>query len=306
MNLAHIHVVLNHIPSLGIIAAFFFLAAAIYRKNDTLKKHTFVALVLITLSILPTYVTGSEALRIIRDLPSFSRPMVELHQNAAMITLIFMTVTGTLAWFGLWEFRRYSRAGTVTSIGSLLGAAVALVSVLYTASLGGKVNHAEIRTAADQAVTQTTGWREAMELWVSAESWSWPAFETMHFIGMGLLFGVSLLLMLRMLGIMKSIPFVGIHRLLPLGIVGFVANLATGMVFFIATPGNYIGKTGFHIKIWSIVVAGLPLLYFTLFDQPWRTGANQDATAGSKFAAVSMLALLVVVVIYGRLLPFLF
>ena len=45
-----------------------------------------------------------------------------------------------------------------------------------------------------------------------------------------MLFGVSLLLMLRVLGVMKSIPFSGIHRLLPFAIFGFVINVFTGMV----------------------------------------------------------------------------
>jgi hypothetical protein len=231
--------------------------------------------------------------------------MVEVHQNAAMLTLVAMTITGTLAWFGLWEFRRFSRAGTITSIGTLLSTALTVALILYTASLGGKVSHPEVREAVDAAVTEEAGWRLPIELWVGSKSWMWPALETMHFIGMALLFGVSLLLMLRMLGMMKSIPFAGIHRLLPLGVIGFVVNVLTGMLFFIAGPGNYVGKNGFHIKIVCILLAAAPLLYFTLFDEPWHTDSNKNAPVASKVAAVCMFGLLVLVVVYGRLLPFL-
>jgi hypothetical protein len=183
---------------------------------------------------------------------------------------------------------------------------VTSASILYTAGLGGKVSHPEVRMAADALVTEEEGWRTAVELFVGSWSWIWPALETLHFFGMALLFGVSLLLMLRMLGMMKSIPFQGIHRLLPLGIIGFVFNVLTGMIFFVAGPGNYLGKTGFHIKILSAVVAGIPLLYFTLVDDPWRTAGNDNASGTSKVAAVSMFALLMVIVVYGRFLPFLF
>ena len=305
MNLAHLHIVLNHIPSLGSVAGFLLLALAIYKKNDALKKGTLQALVLIALTVLPTYITGSEAQRSVRDLPDVSRAMIQVHQNAAMLTLVAMTITGTLAWFGLWEFRRFSRAGSVTSKGTLLSTAVTVALILYTGSLGGKVSHPEIRDGADAAVTEAEGWREPIEQFTNDYGWVWPVAETLHFMGMALLFGVSLLLLLRMLGAMKSIPFSGIHRLLPLGIIGFVANVLTGMLFFIASPGLYLGKSGFHIKMTCILLAAVPLLYFTMFEEPWQADSNKNASATSKFAAVCTFGLLLAVVIYGRFLPFL-
>jgi hypothetical protein len=305
MNLAHFHIVLNHIPSLGSMAALLLLAAAIYTKNDELKKFTFLFIVLIAMAVLPTYITGAEAQRDVRNRPAVSRPMIQVHQNAAMVTLVLMTITGTFAWFGLWEFRRFSRAGTFTGTATLVATALTVGAILYTGSLGGKISHPEIRDGMDDAVTDAAGWREPIELTVSDHAWAWPAAETMHFIGMALLFGVSLLLMMRMLGGLKSIPFSGIHRLLPLGIIGFAINTLTGMLFFIASPGLYLGKNSFHIKMASIILATAPILYFTLSDAPWQTGSNQGASFGSKFAAVCVFGLLVVVIIYGRYLPFL-
>jgi hypothetical protein len=305
MNLAHIHIVLNHIPSLGTMACLVLLAAAIRSRNEALKKGVLQALVLITVSVLPTYITGLEAQRVVSNRPAVSRAMIQVHHNAAMITLLLMTVAGTLAWFALWEYRRFNRASSVTSIGTLLFTAAATAAIFFTAGLGGKVSHPEIRDGLDDSVLESAGWREPIEIFVNDHAWIWPASETLHFLGMALLFGISLLLLLRMLGMMKSIPFSGIHRLLPLGILGFVFNVLTGMMFFVAAPGLYLGKIGFHIKIASIVIAAIPLLYFTLFDDPWKTDSNVSASATSKVAAVVTFALLVIVVIYGRFLPFL-
>ena len=117
--------------------------------------------------------------------------------------------------------------------------------------------------------------------------------------------GASASLLLRMFGMVKSISFDAIHRLLPIAVIGFVVNTLTGMLFYIAGPGNYVGKQGFYIKILGILLAALPVLYFTIFDDPWRLGSNQNSTLSSKVAAVCMFGLLVVVVVYGRLLPFL-
>jgi uncharacterized membrane protein len=303
--LAHVHIVLNHIPSLGSIAGLILLGAAIYTKNDQLKKFAFVVLVFVTLAVLPTYITGAEAQRAVSKSPSVSLAMIQVHQNAAMLTLVGMTFAGAFAWFGLWEFRRFTRAGSLTTMGTLVFGIVSAALILNTASLGGKVSHPEVRAQADAAVAESAGWRDPIELFVNDHGWMWPALETMHFIGMALLFGVSLLLLLRMLGAMKSIPFAGLHRLLPMGVVGFVVNVLTGMLFFIASPGIYLGKLGFHIKIASIVVAAIPLLYFTLFDEAWQMDSNQPAPLKAKFAAVATFGLLITAMIYGRFLPFL-
>ena len=54
--------------------------------------------------------------------------------------------------------------------------------------------------------------------------------------GYRVLFGVVMLVDLRMLGFMKSIPFSTLHRLLPWGILGFGLNVVTGIMFFIGAP----------------------------------------------------------------------
>ena len=106
MNLAHVHIVLNHVPSLGSIAGLLLLAIGIYRKDEVIKQSACFVLVLITMAVLPTYISGAEAQRIVAKSPSYSPGLVQLHQNAAMVTLLFMTATGMFAWFGLWEYRR--------------------------------------------------------------------------------------------------------------------------------------------------------------------------------------------------------
>src|SRR5262249_996587 len=86
MNLAHIHIILNHVPSLGSIAGLLLLVAGMLKKDEAIKKFAYEVLVLITMAILPTYISGAEAQRMVTTNPSYSAGMVQLHQNAAMIT----------------------------------------------------------------------------------------------------------------------------------------------------------------------------------------------------------------------------
>ena len=133
----------------------------------------------------------------------------------------------------------------------------------------------------------------------------WPVCETLHFIGLSLLLGVVLLVDLRMLGVMRNVSFATLHRLLPWGILGFGVNVMTGMMFFIAAPEQYTQNGAFHWKIAFVLIAGANALYFTMFDETWTLGPQDDAPLTAKFAAVSALFLWVAVMFCGSMLPFL-
>src|SRR5215467_4461772 len=188
MNLAHVHIVLNHVPSLGSIAGLLLLVAGIYKKDEGIKQFAYGVLVLITMAVLPTYITGAEAQRIVAKSPSYSAGMVQLHQNAAMITLLSMTAAGMFAWFGMWEYRRHSRSSSLTTMATLISTMAAVSAVLVTAYIGGKISHMEIREAADAAVTEAVGWRQPLERFVNEQSWVWPTLEMIHYVGMACLF----------------------------------------------------------------------------------------------------------------------
>src|SRR5262245_53223437 len=99
MNLAHLHIILNHVPSLGSIAGLLLLAFGIYKRDEVFKQGACFVLVFITMAVLPTYISGAEAQRIVAKSPSYSAGIVQLHQNAAMITLLFMTAAGMFDQF---------------------------------------------------------------------------------------------------------------------------------------------------------------------------------------------------------------
>jgi uncharacterized membrane protein len=303
MNLAHVHIILNHVPSLGSIAGLLLLIAGIYKKDEAIKQFAYGVLVLITMAVLPTYISGAEAQRLVEKNPSFSAGIVQMHQNAAMITLLCMTAAGMFAWLGLWEYRRHARSGSLTTMATLLSTMAAVAAVLITGSIGGKISHVEIRDAGDAAITEAVGWRPLIEQWINNHSFSWPTLEMIHYVGMALLFGVSTVYLFRMLGIMKGISLKALHRLLPMAIIGFVINTITGMIFYSGAPQLYLGKQGFHIKILGIVLATVPILYFTMFDEPWKVREDDAPPATARIAAVATFVLVVVVMIYGRFLP---
>jgi len=333
LNLAHLHLLINHFPTIGFIVGLGLFVFALIGRSDELKRASLVIFVGIALMTIPTYMSGSAAQEMICMVPQkapnapcanpgVSREVIETHRDAALLALVFMEITGAAAWLGLWQFRRSSRPSNVTLLTVLLLSIVTLALVSNAANLGGPIRHPEILSGPDEAVTtQPAGARPAVPQtatgvrlgldsgglgkFILSVPWMWPVCETLHFIGLSLLLGVVLLVDLRMLGVMRNVSFATLHRLLPWGILGFGVNVLTGMMFFIAAPEQYTQNGAFHWKIAFVLIAGANALYFTMFDETWTLGPGDDAPLTAKFAAVSALFLWVAVMYCGSMLPFL-
>ena len=153
------------------------------------------------------------------------------------------------------------------------------------------------------------------EIWVRAtwlstfvrqHVWLWPVLETLHYFGLSLLIGTVALFDLRILGVAKEIAPSALHRLIPLGVAGFVLNLLTGIGFFFAFADQYAYNSAFQVKLALIALAGLNLLLFyaTAFDEVRHLGAGSQAPLRARiFVAISLAAWLGVL-ICGRLLTF--
>src|SRR5581483_4268515 len=308
MNLAHVHLLLNHVPTVGMIVALGVFLVAIVIKSDDLKRASLGMFFFIALLALPTFATGTAAELALSKNPEVSTPMIQAHETAAFIALWFLEWTGGLAWLGLWQYRRFSRVPQATLMSVLLLALVSFGLMARAANIGGDIRHPEIRASAATAETAPAKQPLARVMGDAMVNlkWGWPAAETVHFIGLSLLAGVVLLVDLRMLGFLKAIPFSTLHRLLPWGMLGFGINTVTGMLFFIGAPPDFYVTNGVFLwKLAFILVAGVNALYFTVVDQAWTVESGDAPPMGAKVAAASGIFLWVGVIFCGQMLPFL-
>jgi len=307
MNLAHVHLLLNHFPTIGMLVGLGLYVVAILAKSDDLKRASLGVFFFIALLSIPTFASGTAARLALAKTPEVSMAMIDTHETAAFEALGVMELTGALAWLGLWQYRRLSRLpqGTVAVI--LLTGLVTFGLMARAANIGGEIRHPEIRSGPDPLESAPTNPPLARVIGDGMVNlkWGWPASETVHFIGLSLLFGVVLLVDLRMLGFLKGIPYSALHRLLPWGMIGFGVNVVTGMLFFIGAPPDfYVNNPTFVWKIALILVAGANALYFTVVDHAWAVGAGDAPPVGSRIAAASGIALWVGVIFCGQMLPF--
>jgi hypothetical protein len=251
-------------------------------------------------------VSGVAAHRELNDVPEMSEEAVMIHQDAALLGFGVMEFAGFVAWVALWQVRRRGRAtpGLVTAATALL--VVALVVMGRAANLGGEIRHPEIR--ADVSPAEPGDPERFMTSAIGTvavySTWAWPAAEAVHFLGLAFTFGILLAVNLRILGVMRQVSFADVHRLLPWGMLGFGANLITGMFFFVGQPAQYSASTPFHWKVIFLMIAGANFLYLTVFAKPWA-GDRLDFRMADKAMALLSLAAWFGVLYAGRMLPFL-
>ncbi len=303
----HWHLILNHFPSIGTVIALGLLLASFYLNSEDLKRASLVLFVVLAFVAIPTYISGAAANWAIRGGADISADRIAAHQDAATLAFIALMITGWVAWFALWQYRRFTRASAWVVPAVLVLGVLTLVFMVDTGHLGGDINHPEIRAGADTTAGAAESGRSAsIGNMIISRAWIWPALEAAHFMGMAVLFGVVLLVAVRMLGLGRSVPYSAFHRLLPLGTFGFMLNVVTGMLFFVADSGRYTAMTNsFFPKMALIVVGGLAVLYFTMFERPWELKPGDRAPLTAKAVAVAAIVLWAGVIVYGRLLPYL-
>jgi hypothetical protein len=152
----HLHLLVNHLPLFGALFALALLAASFLWAPDVLRRTALVVLVFTAFAGAAADLTGEPAEDAIRGFPGVKRDVIHEHEEMGEKSYIAAIVVGVLALGALVRWRRdpIPQAG---ALGSLVGAAVVSGMMAYTALLGGRVRHTEVRpgtTAADAATIE--------------------------------------------------------------------------------------------------------------------------------------------------------
>jgi uncharacterized membrane protein len=144
MNWAHVHLLLTHIPVIGIGAILAFLLVGVFRGSREIEwasLQLFVALAILSIAV---YLSGSPANHQVRDLPGFSRSVIHRHSTAADFAFWSLEILGALSLGALYRFRDSTIVPPRVITVLLVVGFVAMVLMAWTANLGGKIRHPEI------------------------------------------------------------------------------------------------------------------------------------------------------------------
>jgi hypothetical protein len=304
----HVHVILNHAPTVGLVFALIFFVVALILDNDLMKQGSLILFVICAVLGIPTYVTGTAAMLALTQppAPGISKAVIGAHRDFALLTLTGLAFTGGASWLELWRSRYSGRFSGASLTLVLVFAVVTLGVMAETGHRGGLINHPEIRTAADaRPVDTAAAITPAVETLMSGNAWFVP-WQIVHFFGYCLIFGAAFAMLLRAFGYWKSVSFAAVHRLLILGFIGVMLNVVSGMLLMLHDSYRYVvnGYT-FAPKLAFICVGAIAALYFSASSRLWKLRPGDDAPAAAKWAAAIVFLAWAGVMVCGRLLIFL-
>jgi hypothetical protein len=316
MNLAHIHLLLNHLPIIGTLISLGLFLLALATNRDDLKQGGLILFTLIALLAIPTYMTGSGAREMLLESPEIDMGLIERHEGAALLAFIFMEITGLVSVMALWRYSRTEKNPWVSGP-ARLNLLVVLVLALATSGLmalagntGGDIRHPEILSGESTSTLGSLGAQLLLGIQhfvIDWSMWVWPILEDLHFVGLILLLGTVGVLNLRILGFLKRLPIAPLHRFLPYGIAGFALNVITGFLFYLGMPGFYNLNFVFQLKIVTFLLAGAEMFLFYCtgaFRTLEEIGPGEDAPPFARFLALTSLLLWLAVIVLGRYIPF--
>lgn len=99
--------------------------------------------------------------------------------------------------------------------------------------------------------------RWAPLVWLRTDDYAYPALQTVHLVGLGLLFGTVCAVDLRILGRMPGLDLRLLARhLLPWTWCGFALALASGVAMFATMAGDLLTNNAFLVKMGLLLLAG--------------------------------------------------
>src|SRR6266851_191820 len=110
----HVHMILNHVPTVGFVFAITFFVIALVANNDGMKRGSLVLFVICSIVGVPTYVAGTASMWALTQppIPEISKAVINAHRDMALWTLFGLGFTGAASWLELWRCRYFGRFST--------------------------------------------------------------------------------------------------------------------------------------------------------------------------------------------------
>jgi uncharacterized membrane protein len=151
---AHVHLLVNHAPVFGTLFALALLIASYFTSADTFRRTAFVVLIASAIAGVVANKSGDAAEEAIRGFPGVKRELIHAHEQMGDKAYLLGIVLGVLALIALIRWRRRPVPASATLV-AVLATAFVSGAFAYTALLGGRIRHTEIRPGATPADATT-------------------------------------------------------------------------------------------------------------------------------------------------------
>lgn len=145
LNWAHVHLLLNHFPIVGVILGVLLLAYALFKHSEDLKRASYWLFVLMALLSIAVYLSGTQAAGAVINLPGVTEAYIHEHREIAEWSFIALEVLGAMGIIGLLLSSRRKFSPTWFASTTLIVTIVAAGLVSWAGLQGGMIRHTEVR-----------------------------------------------------------------------------------------------------------------------------------------------------------------
>ena len=149
MNDAHLHMVVNHFPIIGIILGLGVLIIGFLLKNSTIINTAYGLLIVSAIFAAISMATGDGAEEMVEDFPSIGKKIIHEHEEIAEKLALVLYVLGFISVTGLYlNLKKHSKSYLI----SVLAIAIGILGIYLaqkTGTTGGEIRHTEIRTTSN-------------------------------------------------------------------------------------------------------------------------------------------------------------
>ena len=151
MGWPHIHLLINHVPVLGVMFGLILAIVAFWLNHGEFKKMALWVSLIAGAAAGLVYFTGEQAEEALLRAPGISQPLVLAHDDAAFYAVVAAVALAVLSLAALLLMRRKMPWPRWLAPAWFLVAVLTAGLISWTANLGGRIRHPEIAsTRAEQ------------------------------------------------------------------------------------------------------------------------------------------------------------
>ena len=155
MNEAHFHLLVNHLPIVGILIGLLVLIMGFILKKPTVKITALGIFIFSALASFAAFYSGEGAEEIVEKIPGISETLINQHEEAAELFFAVILILGGVSLITMFlEIKKYAFA-KIGFILVILGSLAAGILAKNVGTTGGEIRHTEIRNDADLIQVQT-------------------------------------------------------------------------------------------------------------------------------------------------------
>ncbi len=144
MNDAHLHLIINHFPIVGMIIGVSILASGFLFKSSDVRKTGLVILVISSLATFAAVYTGEGAEDMVEEIVG-NEDYIHRHEETAERFALISYAAGILALAAFVSILKNHKMGRILSVAALIVATIAAAMSKEVGTTGGEIRHTEIR-----------------------------------------------------------------------------------------------------------------------------------------------------------------